>query len=93
MVLPPAAATTYDIRYSPGPINAGNWDMATQVANESAPAVHGTNESLVVDNLNQNQTYYFAMKTADEVPTGRACPTSPPARPRSTPPTRAPSRA
>ena len=61
-------ANSYDIRYSTSPINAGNWDAATQATGEPAPAAAGTSQSLVIDNLNQNTTYYFAMKTSDEVP-------------------------
>ena len=61
-------ATSYDIRYSTSAINAGNWDAATQVTGEPAPTAAGTSQSLVIDNLKQNTTYYFAMKTSDEVP-------------------------
>ena len=61
-------AASYDIRYSTSPITAGNWASATQATGEPAPAVAGTSQSLLIDNLTQNTTYYFAIKTSDEVP-------------------------
>jgi prepilin-type N-terminal cleavage/methylation domain-containing protein len=61
-------ATTYDIRYSTSLITAVNWASATQVVGEPAPQVAGTVQTLRVHGLNWNTTYYFAMKTSDEVP-------------------------
>ncbi len=61
-------ATTYDIRFSTGPITAGNWASATQVSGEPAPAVAGTNQNMVISGLAADTTYYFAIETADEVP-------------------------
>jgi len=61
-------ASEYDIRYSTSPINAGNWDAATQVADETVPKQAGFAESFIVDGLSPGTTYYFAIKTADEVP-------------------------
>ncbi len=61
-------ATTYDIRYSTATITAANFATATQVANEPAPKVAGSAETFVVTGLGSGTTYYFAMKTADEVP-------------------------
>lgn len=61
-------ATSYDIRYSDSPINDGNWDSAVQVSNEPTPGPAGTNENMTVPGLLSNVTYYFAMKTSDEVP-------------------------
>ena len=61
-------ATTYDIRYSTSTITTGNWDTATQVTGEPAPQVAGTVQTMDVRGLSPNQTYYFAMKTADETP-------------------------
>ena len=61
-------ATTYDIRYSTSTINDGNWASATQVTGEPAPQVAGTVQSVVVSGLSAGATYYFAIKTADEVP-------------------------
>ncbi|MEK7584760.1 MAG: hypothetical protein AAB490_05955, partial [Patescibacteria group bacterium] len=61
-------ATTYDIRYSTSVITAGNWASATQVTGEPSPSIAGSAESLTVAGLSQSTTYYFAMKTSDEVP-------------------------
>ncbi len=61
-------ATTYDIRYSTSSINESNWASATQVSGEPAPAASGTNQNMTVSGLSSSTTYYFAMKTADEVP-------------------------
>ncbi len=61
-------ATTYDIRYSTSTITAGNFSSATQVTGAPAPLVAGSNQSMTVGGLTANTTYYFAMKTADEVP-------------------------
>ncbi len=61
-------ATTYDIRYSTSTINDANWASATQVSGEPAPQVAGTNQNMTISGLSSSTTYYFAMKTADEVP-------------------------
>lgn len=61
-------AAQYDIRYSLDPITEQSWDLATQVANEPSPQPSGSAETYVVSGLNSNTTYYFAVKTADEVP-------------------------
>ncbi|MFC1615022.1 fibronectin type III domain-containing protein, partial [Patescibacteria group bacterium] len=61
-------ATTYDIRYSTATIDDGNWGSATTVTGEPSPSVAGTAESMTVTGLSQSTTYYFAMKTRDEVP-------------------------
>jgi phosphodiesterase/alkaline phosphatase D-like protein len=61
-------ATQYDIRYSTSSITSGNFNSATQATGEPSPAAPGTSESFTVAGLNANTTYYFAIKTADEVP-------------------------
>jgi predicted GH43/DUF377 family glycosyl hydrolase len=61
-------ASQYDIRYSTSPIDEGNWDSATQAVGEPAPSTPGTEEIFTVPGLSPDTTYYFAMKTADEVP-------------------------
>ncbi len=61
-------ANNYDIRYSTQMIDNDNWDSATQIAGEPAPSVAGTSESMTVSGLADGTTYYFAMKTSDEVP-------------------------
>jgi len=61
-------ATTYDLRYSASEITAGNFDSATPVSDEPTPLVAGTSQSKTVTGLSASTTYYFALKTADEVP-------------------------
>lgn len=61
-------ASQYDIRYSTSPINASNFASASQVSGEPSPSAAGSDESFTVTGLSENTTYYFAIKTADEVP-------------------------
>ncbi len=62
-------ASQYDIRYSTSTINNdATWNSATQVTGEPTPQVAGTNQSFTVTGLSPSTTYYFALKTADEVP-------------------------
>lgn len=61
-------ATSYDIRYSTSLITEVNWVSATQVTGEPTPLIVGSNQSMTVSGLNPSTTYYFAMKTSDEVP-------------------------
>jgi len=61
-------ASEYDIRYSSSTITETNWDSVTRCSGEPTPKPAGNSESFVVTGLNPNTTYYFAIKTADEVP-------------------------
>ncbi|HUV30422.1 MAG TPA: fibronectin type III domain-containing protein [Acidobacteriota bacterium] len=61
-------AAEYDIRYALVPITDANWDAATEVSGEPTPQAAGSAESFTVGSLGPNTTYYFAIKTADEVP-------------------------
>jgi len=61
-------ATTYDLRYSTATITDGNFSSATAVSGEPTPSVAGSSESMTVSGLSENTTYYFALKTSDEVP-------------------------
>lgn len=61
-------ASEYDIRYAASPITDANWNSATQVTGEPSPQSAGSSEQFVVSDLSQNTTYFFAIKTADEVP-------------------------
>lgn len=61
-------ASEYDIRYATSPISVLNWDAAIQLTGEPAPQAAGSDESLVIGGLEPSTTYYFALKTADEVP-------------------------
>ncbi len=60
-------AAAYDLRRSTAPITSANFAAATAVATQ-APAVAGTTQSQVVTGLSPSTTYYFALKTRDEVP-------------------------
>ena len=71
-------AAGYDIRYrTGGAVNDSNWASATQVTGEPTPAAAGTNQSMTVSGLSANTTYYFAVKTSDEVPNTSAISNSP----------------
>ena len=62
-------ATSYDIRYRIDTlITASNWGSATQCTNEPLPKAAGYNENFIISNLSTNTTYYFAIKTRDEIP-------------------------
>lgn len=61
-------ATEYEIRYSLTVINDGNWSSAIPVASQPTPAVAGSAETYLVTDLSSATIYYFAIKTADEVP-------------------------
>ena len=61
-------ASQYDIRYSTNNITEANWSFATQVSDELTPQVAGTSQSMIVSGLSPSTTYYFAIKTADEIP-------------------------
>ena len=63
-------AAEYDIRYLEGttPITDANWASATEYVGEPAPQPAGSSETFTVTGLSADTTYYFAIKTADEVP-------------------------
>jgi hypothetical protein len=61
-------ASKYDVRYSTEPITEDNWDEAIQCEGEPEPQPAGTLETFVVTNLTKGITYYFAIKSADEIP-------------------------
>jgi hypothetical protein len=64
-------ASSYEIRFSPNPVTAdtaGWWASATPVGSVPAPHRAGTRESFVVVGLAPASTYYFALRTSDEVP-------------------------
>ncbi|MFH2036335.1 MAG: fibronectin type III domain-containing protein, partial [Candidatus Zixiibacteriota bacterium] len=62
------AAAVYDIRYSTSVITDLNWDLATQVDGEPSPQMAGTTEELTIVGLEPSTVYYFAIKSADEIP-------------------------
>ena len=61
-------ASEYDIRFATVPITDVNWNSATQVSGEPAPQAAGATQSFTVTGLTSDTHYYFAIKTADEVP-------------------------
>jgi len=67
--VPPGPVASYDIRYSTSTIDEGNWDSATPIDGEPVPANPGETESLVVNDLDPETTYYFAMKCIDAIGT------------------------
>lgn len=61
-------AAQYDLRYSESLITPGSFAAATLTSGEPAPASPGTLQGFTVTGLAASHTYYFALKTADEVP-------------------------
>lgn len=62
-------ASSYDIRMSSSPILSNNdFNAAVQLAGEPSPSAAGSAEQFMVNNLNADSAYYFAMKVSDEVP-------------------------
>lgn len=62
-------ATQFDIRYSTSAITAANFASATRwTTGVPAPAAPGTSQSVTVTGLQPSTTYWFAIKTGDEVP-------------------------
>ena len=61
-------ATSYDLRYSTAPITAANFASATRWTGLGLPGLPGTADSTTVTGLAPATQYWFAVKTADEVP-------------------------
>lgn len=61
-------ASSYDVRYSTSAITEGNWAAATEASGEPTPGIAGTEEEMEVSGLDADTTYYFGLKTSDEVP-------------------------
>ena len=74
-------ASSYDIRYYSSAITESNWASATQCTGEPAPKAAGSSETFTVTSLTEGTTYYFAIKTADEVPNWSPISNSPNAKP------------
>jgi hypothetical protein len=70
-------ATTYDIRYATSSISAGTFASAIQVSGEQSPSIASTTETFTVTGLASLTTYYFALKTSDEVPNTSSISNSP----------------
>jgi hypothetical protein len=64
-------ASLYEFKVSHSPITSGNFAAATDIdfwLSEPAPSAGGTPETIVLFGLDPAQTWYFAMRTQDEVP-------------------------
>lgn len=65
-------ASTYALRYRTSAIVGTDtlswWNAATSVSGLPAPGVSGSTDSVVVSGLDPTRTYYFILRTADEVP-------------------------
>jgi hypothetical protein len=61
-------AAQYNVRYYLRSITANNWDSAAPAGNVPDPAPAGTIEHLMIAGLLPDTTYYFAVRTADEMP-------------------------
>ena len=71
-------ANKYYIRYRTGSaVNDDNWGAASEVSGVPAPAEAGSAQTCTVTGLSAGTTYYFAMKTSDEVPNTSAISNSP----------------
>jgi len=61
-------ASQFDLRYSTSPITTNNFSSATRWTQTPVPTAPDTHQTVVVTGLSPATTYYFAIKTADEVP-------------------------
>src|SRR5947207_10570772 len=61
-------ASSYDLRSSTSPITATTFASDILVTGEPVPALRGVVQPMKVSGLKPSTTYYFAIKTADEVP-------------------------
>lgn len=61
-------STSYDVRYATSPITESGWTLATQLSDEPTPTVASTSQFMTVSGLSASTTYYFAIKTSDDVP-------------------------
>lgn len=60
-------ATGYDLRFATIPVTEANFGQAMPIAGVPAPGVSGSSESFIAGGLAAGVTYYFALKTKDEV--------------------------
>jgi subtilisin family serine protease len=60
-------AASYDVRFSTSEIDAGNWAAATRALGEPLPQVAGSVQTFTVSGLQAGTTYYFGLKTRDNV--------------------------
>ncbi|HZG75124.1 MAG TPA: fibronectin type III domain-containing protein [Paenibacillus sp.] len=60
-------AKSYEVRYSTSPITAANWGSATEAIDELLQLPAGTAMKYQANELQPNTTYYFAVRTTDDV--------------------------
>jgi uncharacterized membrane protein len=71
-------ATNYEVRYSTtAPITDANWASATMHAQSWTPQLAGNTETYIVTGLTSGTQYWFAVRTADEVPNWAGASNSP----------------
>jgi len=61
------AASSYDVRYSSGPITGNNFGNAQRVTGVKNPSSAGTEETITIGGLDGDTEYYIAVKAFDEV--------------------------
>lgn len=66
----PGTATSYTIKYSTSTITTSNWGTATTFTAPPIPSNPGTPQSVSISGLQSNTTYYFAIKSRDQVGEG-----------------------
>ncbi len=60
-------ASGYDLRFFTAPITPANWDRASRVSYAPLPGNPGTIQTCTVNGLVPSTTYYFRIRTCDEV--------------------------
>ena len=61
-------ATSYEIRHSPNPIvDEMAWDAATPLESAPSPKTTGEEETFVATGLTPGRSYFFGLKTSDEL--------------------------
>lgn len=61
------SVSLYDIRYSEHLITDNNWDEATPINFDQEILPAGSRQGILVENLEPGRTYFFALKSCDEV--------------------------
>ena len=59
-------ASEYDIRYSTERVSYSNWEDAVQVENEPMPSDPGNEETIIIEELLPDTTYFFGIKSKDD---------------------------
>ncbi|MCK4829903.1 hypothetical protein KA005_80010, partial [bacterium] len=70
-------AAAYEMRMFATEITSTNWFSAALVTNMPSPSRAAITEGFTVSNLTPGETYYFAVKTKDEVPNESSISNSP----------------